>query len=72
MDSVKSRSQAALISVIASALIFAIKVWGYQVTHSAAVLSDALESIVNVIASIVTLFVVRFAAQPAEIGRAHV
>ncbi len=67
MDSVKSRSQAALISVIASALIFAIKVWGYQVTHSAAVLSDALESIVNVIASVVTLFVVRFAAQPADI-----
>ncbi|MFM6929794.1 MAG: cation diffusion facilitator family transporter [Bdellovibrio sp.] len=62
----KIRNRAAWISAIASILIFAIKVVAYRLTGSAAILSDALESIVNVIASIVALFVVRFAAQPAD------
>lgn len=62
----KTRNRAAWISAIASILIFGIKVFAYRLTGSAAVLSDALESIVNVVASIVALFVIRFAAQPAD------
>lgn len=66
MESTHARLRAALISVFASIAIFALKIWAYRQTHSAAVLSDALEGIVNVVASIVALFVVRFAAQPAD------
>ncbi|WII72208.1 cation diffusion facilitator family transporter [Bdellovibrio sp. 22V] len=60
------RNRAAWISAIASLLIFLLKMAAYRVTGSTAVLSDALESIVNVIASGVALYVVRFAAQPAD------
>ncbi|KYG69268.1 cation transporter [Bdellovibrio bacteriovorus] len=62
----KIRNRAAWISAIASFLIFALKMGAYRITGSTAVLSDALESIVNVVASLVALYVVRFAAQPAD------
>lgn len=62
----KIRSRAAWVSAVASVLIFSLKIGAYKVTGSAAVLSDALESIVNVIAAVVALFVIRFAAQPAD------
>lgn len=62
----KYRNRAAWISAIASLFIFLIKMGAYRLTGSAAVLSDALESIVNVVASIVALFVIRFASQPAD------
>ncbi|WP_413586158.1 cation diffusion facilitator family transporter [Bdellovibrio sp. HCB274] len=62
----KIRNRAAWISAIASIAIFALKVAAYRMTGSAAVLSDALESIVNVVASVVALFVIRFSAQPAD------
>lgn len=64
--SAKLRNQAAWVSTIASVLIFGLKIGAYKITGSTAVLSDALESIVNVIASIVALFVVRYASQPAD------
>lgn len=63
-DSIRNR--AAWISALASLLIFFLKIFAYKITGSTAVLSDALESIVNVIASVVALFVVRFASQPAD------
>lgn len=66
IPSEKYRKRAAYISAAASLLIFLLKAGAYRLTGSAAVLSDALESIVNVIASIVALFVIRFAAQPAD------
>lgn len=62
----KFRNRAALISTVASILIFGLKLGAYKITGSTAVLSDALESVVNVIASIVALFVVRYASQPAD------
>lgn len=60
------RNRAAWVSVIASLLIFLLKVYAYRLTGSAAVLSDALESIVNVIAAAVALYVVRLSAEPAD------
>lgn len=60
------RNRAAWISVIASVLIFLLKVYAYRITNSAAVLSDALESIVNVIAAAVALYVIRLSAEPAD------
>lgn len=60
------RNRAAWISAGASLLIFILKVYAYRLTNSAAVFSDALESIVNVIASLVALYVVRLSAVPAD------
>src|SRR5215469_13645821 len=65
-SSEKFRNRAAWISAVASLAIFLLKLGAYRLTGSAAVLSDALESIVNVVASIVALFVIRFASQPAD------
>ncbi|MBV2167514.1 MAG: cation diffusion facilitator family transporter [Bdellovibrio sp.] len=62
----KTRNRAAWISAVASFLIFVLKIGAYKLTGSTAVLSDALESIVNVIAAAVALFVIRFASQPAD------
>lgn len=60
------RNKAALISAVVSTVILILKVVAYKVTGSAAVLSDALESIVNVVASVVALYVIKFASQPAD------
>jgi cation diffusion facilitator family transporter len=57
---------AAWISVVFSVLVFAIKFYAYLQTHSTAILSDALESIVNVLAAVVALFVLRAVAEPAD------
>ncbi|MBX2988436.1 MAG: cation transporter [Bdellovibrionaceae bacterium] len=62
----RSRLAAAWISFGASLGLLALKSYSYEVTGSSAVLSDALESIVNVLTAAVALFVIRFAAQPAD------
>jgi len=54
------------ISLILSTLIMAIKFGAFSLTHSTAVLSDAVESIVNVIAALVAVFVMRAVAEPAD------
>jgi cation diffusion facilitator family transporter len=62
----KALHKAAWISFGASVFIFALKVSAYYLTHSTAVLSDALESTVNVLASFVALIVLRFVSAPAD------
>jgi cation diffusion facilitator family transporter len=62
----KARNKAAWISLVASVVIFAMKVGAYYLTHSTAVLSDALESTVNVLAAFAALIILRIAAQPAD------
>lgn len=57
---------AAVVSLVAGTGIFAIKLIAYQMTGSAAVLSDAAESTVNVVAALFAVFALRFAAQPAD------
>lgn len=56
----------AWISLIVSIVLLGVKFAGYWVTGSSAVLSDALESIVNVMTAFVALGVLRFASQPAD------
>jgi len=56
----------AWLSLLASAVLLAVKFVAYQLTGSAAVLSDALESIVNVIASGFALFSVTLSARPPD------
>ena len=63
------RLRAALISVGAGAVILGTKFWAYHLTLSTAVLSDALESIVNVVAAVFAIGGVLFAGKPAD--RSH-
>ncbi len=60
------RLRAGAISLGAAVLIFAAKFAGYRLTRSTAILSDALESIVNIIAALFTLASLRFASRPAD------
>jgi cation diffusion facilitator family transporter len=51
---------------IVSVILFAIKLVAYFITHSVAILSDALESIVNIVAAIIGLYSLYIAAQPRD------
>jgi len=62
----KINIKAARASVFLAVLVLAIKFIAYQMTQSAAVFSDAVESIVNVFAAVVALFVLRIVASPAD------
>jgi cation diffusion facilitator family transporter len=62
----RARVRAGLISLVVGALILAAKFWAYRLTGSTAILSDALESIVNVVAAVFALGGILFAAQPAD------
>lgn len=62
----KARKKAALISLLASFVVLGLKAFAYYKTHSTAVLSDTLESIINVITAIIALFVIHYVSQPAD------
>jgi cation diffusion facilitator family transporter len=49
-----------------SVVLFITKIVAYYVTHSVAILSDALESIVNVLAGFIGLYSLFVAAQPSD------
>lgn len=61
-----AKRKAALISLFAGLLIMIIKFVAYWVTNSSAVLSDATESIVNVLTAGFALWIIRFASAPAD------
>src|SRR5690606_27525366 len=46
--------------------LLAAKFTAYAMTGSAAIFSDAMESIVNVVASVIALYALKYAAQPAD------
>lgn len=60
------REQTGWISLFGGTAIFAAKMTAWMLTGSSAVLSDGLESTVNVVASVFALFALRFAARPAD------
>jgi cation diffusion facilitator family transporter len=60
------RLRAGLISLAVGASLLGVKFLAYQLTGSTAVLSDALESIVNVIAAVFALGSLLFAGRPAD------
>lgn len=55
-----------IISIIISALVFALKYFAYLKSHSIAIYSDAMESIINIIVSIIALIAVRISIMPAD------
>jgi cation diffusion facilitator family transporter len=60
------RLRAGLISLVVGSLLLGVKYVAYLLTGSAAVLSDALESIVNVVAAMFALGSLIFAGRPAD------
>ncbi len=60
--------RAVQISFGVGVFLMAIKFYAWQITHSAAVLSDALESIVNVIASGFAWYSIRLSSRPKNIS----
>ncbi len=52
--------------VIVALVLFALKIIAYFITRSVAILTDALESIVNVVASLVGWFSLHIAAKPRD------
>ena len=64
--SANSAKSAARISFFVSFIVLAFKFYAYFVTNSTAILSDALETITNVVTSVVALVVLKFALEPAD------
>lgn len=62
----RSRVQVALLSIVAGAGILALKYLSYVMSGSVALKSDAIESIVNVVAALFALGAVIFAGKPAD------
>lgn len=56
----------ALGSIAVAIGVLALKLWAAQITGSVALLSDALESVVNLATAIAALIAVRLAARPAD------
>lgn len=56
----------ALASIAVAVLVMALKYMAYVVTGSAALYSDALESVVNIVASAAALLAIRVSAKPAD------
>jgi len=56
----------ALLSLVVAIALLSVKFWAYFVTGSQAVFSDALESIVNVVAAVLLIGGLVYAARPAD------
>ena len=56
----------AWLSIAAAALIIALKTYAYWITGSVGLLSDALESVVNLVSACVMLIALTIAARPAD------
>jgi len=62
----KIRIGAACLSLFIGALLMGVKFYLYRITHSSAILSDALESIINVVASGFALASILIASKPPD------
>lgn len=58
--------KAALISLLVSFAVLGLKVFAYQQTRSTGILSDALETTVNVMTALIAVIVLRYALAPAD------
>jgi cation diffusion facilitator family transporter len=62
----KLLNRAAQISLLTGVVVFGIKLAGFFLTGSVGLLSDALESTVNVAAALLLMLTLRFSARPAD------
>ena len=58
-------------SIVVGLVVLALKTLAWWVTGSVALLSDALESTVNVAAAVAALIAIRIAAKPADHGHPY-
>ncbi len=65
------RVRAGVLSVVVSVVLLAAKLVAWRLTGSTAVLSDALESIVNVVASSLALFTLIVGSRPADLDHPY-
>ncbi len=65
-EDTRVRLSAGLTSLVVSLVLLAAKYWAYRHTGSTAILSDALESIVNVVAAVFALGGLVFSGRPAD------
>lgn len=63
--------RASAISVLVSVLILLVKFWAFAATHSQAIFSDAMESVVNVIGAVVAVVVLAYARRPADVDHPY-
>lgn len=71
MTSAQQNFRIQLWITILSVVLFLTKIIAYYLTHSLAILSDALESIVNVIAGFIGLYSLYVAAKPKDIDHPY-
>ena len=65
-ESERARLRAAVLSIVVAALVLTGKLAAWRLTGSAAVFSDAMESVVNVAAGAMLLFAIIVAARPVD------
>ena len=65
-DSQRTRLVAISLSFLIGAVLMGLKFYAYRLTHSSAILSDALESIINVVASAFAMGSIILAARPPD------
>lgn len=58
-------------SIVVGIVVLGLKYVAYRLTGSVALLSDAIESIVNVVTAIVTLLAINWSAKPADEGHPY-
>src|SRR4030042_6281366 len=66
-----SKNQSAMTAGIGGFVVFCLKLAAFFISGSVALLSDALESIVNIIASFLMFFSVRISVAPADIDHPY-
>ena len=66
IKAVRERKLASILSLVIGILLLAFKFYAYHITNSQSIFSDALESIVNVVAAIITVIVIVIATKPAD------
>jgi cation diffusion facilitator family transporter len=67
----QSRIFLAQTSLGLSFVLFFIKYWSFHITQSQALLSDAMETVVNIVVSGMSLWAIYWAAQPADQGHPY-
>ena len=66
MSVAQKNIRTAIISLVVSVAVLLLKTKAYYETLSVAVLSDALETVINVITAVIALYSVKLAAEPAD------
>jgi cation diffusion facilitator family transporter len=66
LDQDKIRLRIAKLSLVVGVLLLGVKFLAYEMTDSQAILSDALESIVNVLGALIALVTISIASKPAD------